>query len=149
MTAPSILLVEDDEDDLELALYVLREIGVTNPIQVARDGESALRVLEELQTDSPACVPCLILLDLELPKVSGMKILEAVRQRKVTEFVPVVVLTSSTEESDMVSTYRLRANSYVRKPVDLGSFVETMRSILTYWASINLVPVCQDSVPVG
>jgi two-component system, response regulator len=140
MTEPTILVIEDNDDDLELTLYALRKAGVTGIVRVARDGESGISMLNEIVSDEAQARSCLVLLDLQMPRIGGLRTLEAIRSRTETEFTPVVVLTSSAEPKDMVSSYRLRANSYVRKPVDLGEFVGAMKQILSYWTKVNLVP---------
>lgn len=142
----TILVIEDSDDDLELVLHALRKCGITRPVQVARDGETALQILDVLNRSSAYRIPSLVLLDLKLPKDCGFRILEAIRAAKSMAFVPVVVLTSSAETSDMVSSYCLGANSYVRKPVDLPSFVAAMDQILRYWTEVNMVPASHDSL---
>jgi two-component system response regulator len=128
-----ILLVEDNEDDIELTLRAFRKGGLQTPIVVSRDGEEALARL----LDDSAELPQVVLLDLKLPKVDGLEVLRRVRAHPRTKFLPVVVLTSSLEERDMVESYSLGANSYVRKPVSFADFTEAVRHLGVYWLDLN------------
>jgi two-component system response regulator len=134
-----VLLVEDDPDDLELTLHALKEAGITNPIRIARDGEEALDYVFSrgpyAGTDSPGLR--LILLDLKLPKVDGLEVLRRIKEDPRTKGIPVVVLTSSKEERDLVAGYRLGANSYIQKPVDFEQFQNTVREAGFYWLMVN------------
>ena len=131
-----ILLVEDNEDDIALTLRAFHKHGLTNPIDIARDGEEALRLLH----DPARSLPAVVLLDLKLPLISGLGVLRQIRDHPATRMVPVVVLTSSSEESDLLESYRLGANSYVRKPVDFAQFVDAARQLGLYWLVLNQLP---------
>jgi two-component system response regulator len=139
-----ILLVEDNPDDVELTLHALRKEKLANSIHVARDGEEALEFLFCNGThagrtfDHP---PKLILLDLKLPKVDGMEVLKRLKADARTKTIPVVILTSTKEERDLVQGYNLGANSYIQKPVDFDQFRQTVKSVGLYWLVINQPPV--------
>ena len=143
-----ILLVEDNQDDMDLALHALRRGKLANRIFVVRDGEEALDFLfcrgafAQRSFDHP---PKLVLLDLKLPKVNGMEVLKQVKSDLRTRTIPVVIMTSSKEERDLVSGYDLGANSYIQKPVDFEQFRETVKSVGLYWLVINQAPVVEDS----
>jgi two-component system response regulator len=139
-----ILLVEDNQDDIELTLHALRKENLANNIHVARDGEEALEFLfcNGVHCDrSFERPPRLILLDLKLPKVDGMEVLRKLKADPRTQTIPVVILTSSKEERDLVQGYGLGANSYIQKPVDFEQFRGTVRSVGFYWLLINQAPV--------
>ncbi len=143
MPSDSILLVEDNPDDEELALLALRESKVVNEIAVAHDGVEALDYLfctGKYTGRDPCIMPRCILLDLKLPKLSGLEVLKRLRSDPRTELIPVVILTSSSEEEDVVAGYHLGANSYVRKPVDFHNFAEAVKQLGLYWLLINEVP---------
>ena len=129
----TILLVEDNADDEQLTLRAMRQSEVPNLIRVARDGAEAL---EHLFAPG-ARLPDLILLDLKLPKVSGLEVLQKLRSEERTRALPVVVLTSSDEEKDIVESYSLGANSFIRKPVDFDEFIDAVRQLGLYWLSMN------------
>ncbi len=129
----TILLVEDNADDEQLTLRAMRQSEVPNMIRVARDGAEAL---EHLFAPN-AKLPDLILLDLKLPKVSGLEVLQKIRGESATRGLPVVVLTSSDEEKDIVESYNLGANSFIRKPVDFDEFIDAVRQLGLYWLSMN------------
>jgi two-component system, response regulator len=135
-----ILLVEDNQDDMDLALHALRRGKLANNIFVARDGEEALDFLfckgafADRSFEHP---PKLVLLDLKLPKVDGMEVLKQVKGDPRTKTIPVVIMTSSKEERDLVGGYNLGANSYIQKPVDFDQFRETVKSVGLYWLVIN------------
>jgi two-component system response regulator len=136
----TILLVEDNPDDVELTMRAFRKNNIANNVVVARDGVEALDFLfcQGIYTDRDIKDnPRLILLDLKLPKIDGLQVLARLRADERTKLVPVVILTSSKEEHDLVSGYRSGANSYVRKPVDFNKFVEAVRQIGLYWLLIN------------
>lgn len=138
-----ILIVEDDPDNLDLTLRALNEEHVCNRIQIARDGEEALDFLfcrGQHQERDPNHHPRLILLDLKLPKVDGLEVIEQIKRNPRTQSIPVVVLTSSKQETDMVSGYRLGANSYIQKPVDFDQFQQTIRQLGYYWLLVNQAP---------
>jgi two-component system, response regulator len=143
-----ILLVEDNQDDVDLALHALRREKLANSIFVVRDGEEALDFLfcrgafQERSFDHP---PKLVLLDLKLPKVNGMEVLKQVKGDPRTRTIPVVIMTSSKEERDLVASYNLGANSYIQKPVDFEKFRETVKTVGLYWLVINQAPVAEDS----
>ena len=128
----TILLVEDNPDDEKLTIRALRRSNLANEIIVARNGEEALTIL--LNADP---LPCVVLLDLKLPKIDGLEVLRRIRTNEKTYLLPVVVLTSSSEDRDMIESYSLGANSYVRKPVDIDQFTDAVRQLGLYWALIN------------
>jgi DNA-binding response OmpR family regulator len=135
-----ILLIEDDPDHELLTIRALQKANIANSIEVARDGEEAL---EFLFGDSPkalSVLPQVILLDLKLPKVDGLEVLRRIRHGNRTQMLPVVILTSSDEESDIVRSYRLGANSYIRKPVNFTEFAEATRQLGMYWLVLNECP---------
>ncbi|OGO01572.1 MAG: two-component system response regulator [Chloroflexi bacterium RBG_13_52_14] len=138
-----ILLVEDNPDDVELTLRALKIHNVANDVVVARDGAEALDYLFATGAYSgrdTTVTPQLILLDLKLPKVDGLEVLRRLRADGHTTFVPVVILTSSKEEQDLIEGYRLHANSYIRKPVDFNQFSEAVRQLGLYWLVLNEAP---------
>jgi len=130
-----ILLVEDNPDDVDLALHALRKNNLTNRIQVVRDGEEALDFIFGKGADSNR--PKVILLDLKLPKVDGLEVLKRLKSDPQTRPIPVVMLTSSREESDIVKSYELGVNSYIVKPVDFEQFTEAVRQLGLYWLLMN------------
>ena len=139
----TILLVEDNPDDVELTMRAFRKNNIANNVIIARDGAEALDYLfcqgafsDRNEKDEPR----LILLDLKLPKLDGLQVLEHLRADARTKLIPVVILTSSKEEQDLISGYKNGANSYVRKPVDFNQFVEAVRHIGLYWLLINESP---------
>jgi two-component system response regulator len=136
MNAPLIALVEDNADDEALTMRALNKHGIANDIVVLRDGVEALAFL--LAPDKP--LPQLVLLDLNLPRVNGLEVLQKLRAEPRTELLPVVILTSSNEERDLVNGYRLGANSYVRKPVDFVQFSEAVHQLGLYWLVLNQTP---------
>jgi two-component system response regulator len=143
MTAKVILLVEDNQDDEELALLAFKKGQVANEVVVARDGVEALDYLFGTGTHAGRDVgvlPQLMLLDLKLPKVDGLEVLRRVRADPRTRRLPVVILTSSGEEEDLIKGYDLGANSYVRKPVDFTQFIDAVRQLQVYWLVLNEPP---------
>lgn len=137
MTAFDILLVEDDPRDLELTLRTLQRHHVANTVRVARDGAEALDVLFGPPAGPP---PRLVMLDLKLPKRTGLEVLAAMRQDPRTRAVPVVILTSTDDQPEIDACYRLGANSFVRKPVEFAAFSEAVRQIGMYWMLLNQPP---------
>lgn len=138
----TILLVEDDADDEALTVRALTQYRVTNDIVVVRDGAEALDYLFCTGTYAgrqPA-TPAVVLLDLKLPRIDGLEVLRRLRGDERTRYLPVVILTSSDEEQDIVRSYSLGANSYVRKPVDFGRFSDAVRQLGLYWLLLNAVP---------
>lgn len=138
-----ILLVEDNPDDVELTRRAFRKNNLMNPIVVAADGASALDYLfgrGDWEGRDVRDRPALILLDLKLPKIEGIEVLRSIREDVRTQTIPVVVLTTSREDRDVVESYRLGANSYVRKPVDFNEFIEAVRHLGMYWLLLNEAP---------
>jgi two-component system, response regulator len=146
MESKIILLVEDNSDDVELTQRAFTKNNIFNKIIVAKDGQEALDYLfgkgiykeRELKD-----LPVLIMLDLNLPKINGLEVLKAIRQNEITKLLPVVILTSSNQDEDVASGYKLGANSYIRKPVDFKDFIEAVKSLGLYWLIWNEPP------PVG
>ena len=135
-----ILLVEDSQDDIDLALHTLRRENLANHIFVVRDGEEALDFLfcsGPYADRDPARTPRLVLLDLKLPRVDGMEVLRQLRADPRTKLLPVVIMTSSKEERDVANSYHLGVNSYIQKPVDFEQFRQTVKTIGLYWLLIN------------
>lgn len=128
----AIVLVEDNPDDERLTIRALRRGKLVNEILVARNGEEALALIFSLDP-----LPCVILLDLKLPKLDGLEVLREIRANERTRLLPVVILTSSSEDRDIVESYSLGANSYVRKPVEIDAFTEAVRQLGLYWALLN------------
>lgn len=145
----TILLVEDSPDDERLAIRAIRQIQAPIALDVARDGAEALDYFfgeEGLIAKGQLCTPVLVLLDLKLPKVSGIEVLKKLRADSRTRCVPVVVLTLSDEERDLIDCYRHGANSYIRKPVNYDQFIEIIHQLCNYWFSIHhYVPCCDAS----
>jgi CheY-like chemotaxis protein len=136
-----ILLVEDNAMDEELTLRAFKKGGVSNPVVVARDGVEALDYLFARGVYAErSSLPQIILLDLKLPKVDGLEVLQALRSDPNTRLLPVVILTSSNEEQDRIQSYSLGANSYIRKPVDFVQFVEAVKQLGLYWLVLNEPP---------
>ncbi|MGE5642575.1 MAG: response regulator [Byssovorax cruenta] len=143
MTYKMILLVEDNADDEALTLRALNKSKIANTIVVVRDGAEALDYLfctGPYADRNPLDLPQVILLDLKLPKVDGLEVLRRLRAEPRTHMLPVVILTSSKEEQDLVNAYSNGANSYVRKPVDFNQFVEAIRQLGLYWLVLNEAP---------
>jgi two-component system response regulator len=135
-----ILLVEDNPDDEELTLMAFRQNNILNIVHVARDGAEALEYLfgaDGPDAAEPARLPSVILLDLKLPKMDGFEVLRRIRASERTRLIPVVILTSSKEDQDLVEGYRLGCNSYVRKPVDFAQFADATRQLGMYWLLLN------------
>jgi two-component system, response regulator len=147
-----ILLVEDNEDDVDLTLHVLRGQGLAGNTFVARDGEDALDFLfcrGAFTLRSSDCLPRLVLLDLKLPRANGMQVLKQIRSDPRTRALPVVMLTSSKEEQDLVTSYNLGANSYIQKPIDFDEFRSVMKLLSTYWLVVNQPPVAKSVLHVS
>jgi DNA-binding response OmpR family regulator len=134
--AKLILLVEDDPDHELLTIRALKRSNIANDVRVARDGEEAI----DLLFGADAIHPQVILLDLKLPKVDGLEVLRRIRESRETRMLPVVVLTSSDEERDVVRSYQLGVNSYIRKPVNFNDFAEATRQLGMYWLVLNECP---------
>lgn len=143
MTGNAVLLVEDNPDDEVLTLRAFKKNNITNPIVVARDGVEALDYLcgtGAYAGRDPNERPQVVLLDLKLPKIDGLEVLRRIRASDTLQGLPVVVLTSSTEDRDLVESYRLGCNSYVQKPVDFDEFLEAARQLGLYWLILNKAP---------
>jgi two-component system response regulator len=143
MKNKTILLVEDNPDDVELTIRSLNRHNVKNDVVVAKDGQQALDYLfgtGEYTGRNLSSMPAVILLDLKLPKIDGLEVLRRLRADERMELVPVVIVTSSKKEQDLVNGYKLRANSYVRKPVDFLQFSEAVRQLGLYWLLLNEPP---------
>jgi two-component system, response regulator len=138
-----ILLVEDNPDDVELTRRAFKRSNIANEIVTVSDGQEALDYLFSTGMHSgrdAACMPHVILLDLNLPKISGLEVLRRMRADERTRRIPVVVLTTSNEEKDVIGSYDLGANSYVRKPVDFAQFLDAARHLGLYWLVLNEPP---------
>jgi two-component system response regulator len=139
-----ILLVEDNPDDEELTLLAFRQSNIVNEVVVAHDGVEALDYLFATGSHAgrdPSKMPAVVLLDLKLPKVDGLEVLKRMRADPRTELIPVVVLTSSREDQDLIASYRFGCNSYVRKPVNFAEFVSATRHLSIYWLLLNEYPL--------
>ena len=144
MKDKTILLVEDNAQDEMLVLRTLRKINLVNEVTVARDGQQALDYLfgaGEFAHRAGMELPAVVLLDIGLPRLSGLQVLERVRAEPCTRLLPVVILTSSDEEKDLMMSYQNGANSYVRKPLDFAEFAETVARLGIYWLATNEAPV--------
>ncbi len=141
-----ILLVEDNPDDEELTLMSLKDSGILNEVIVVRDGEEALHFLfaeGKYAKRDPAVLPAVIMLDLKLPKLNGHEVLERLRANPLTRHIPVAVFTSSSEVEDVFNSYRLGANSFVRKPVEFKRFADAVKQLGLYWLLLN-EPLSQE-----
>ena len=134
-----ILLVEDNPDDEELILRSLKKANIANDVRVARDGQEALDMLHGNGATEDG-MQSLVFLDLKLPRVSGLDVLRRIRSEAATRLLPVVILTSSTEEEDILGSYERGANSYVRKPVDFTEFANAVQRLGLYWLLVNSLP---------
>lgn len=138
-----ILLVEDNPDDVDLTIRALKKNNILNEVVVAQDGVEALDYLFGTGIYAGrdmSILPVLILLDLKLPKIDGMEVLRRMRADVRTQLLPVVILTSSKEEQDIINGYKLGANSYIRKPVDFDQFIEAVKQLGLYWLVLNEPP---------
>ncbi len=143
MNNKPVLLVEDNPDDEALALRAFQKSNMRNEIIVARDGQEALDFLfsEGSYADrNMAILPSVVLLDLKLPKIDGLGVLKRIREHPMTKKLPVVILTSSKHDEDLIESYNLGANSYVRKPVDFNEFVSAVSQLGMYWLLLNELP---------
>jgi two-component system response regulator len=136
-TGKYILLIEDNPDDLALTLRALKKNNIANEIVSAADGAAAIELLHGKDAKG---APAFVLLDLKLPKIDGLEVLRLIRADPRTALVPVVILTSSKEEQDLTTGYKLGANSYIRKPVDFNQFVEAVKNLGLYWLVLNEPP---------
>lgn len=142
-TPVEILLVEDNLTDVELALRALKKSGVANNIFVVNDGQDALDFIycrNKYESRKPNNVPKIILLDLKLPKVDGLEVLKTLKSDEGKKTIPIIVLTSSNQEKDMIESYKLGVNSYIQKPVDFDQFIESVKQIGMYWLLLNQLP---------
>ena len=140
MKTPYVLLVEDNPDDVELTRLAFEECNLGNPMVVANNGAEALRLLigdSEKVSHDKIVYPAVILLDLKLPKVSGLDVLKRIRAEPKTRCLPVVILTSSNDETDLINSYNLGANAYVRKPVNYIDFVKACKTLGLFWLILN------------
>lgn len=131
-----ILLVEDNPVDVDLTIRAFKKQNLTNPIEIARDGEEAINMIEKWKDSK--LIPVVILLDLKLPKINGLEVLKDIKTHPVFKKIPVVVLTSSAEDSDINAAYNLGANSYIVKPVQFDKFIEVAAQIELYWTVLNI-----------
>jgi two-component system, response regulator len=159
--APLILLVEDNPDDQELTLLAFQRGGFSNPIVVAQDGVEALDYLfssdagdasaptetlrepTSLAERPPHQLPTIILLDVQLPRINGLEVLQQIRSHPRTRLIPVIILTTSNEQQDLLTSYELGCNSYIRKPVDYNEFLNVIHQLGLYWLFINTSPILQ------
>ena len=140
MRTDPILLVEDNQDDEVLALRALAQNKIANRVDVAHDGVEAVEYLFGAEGRPPQPLPQVVLLDLKLPRIDGLEVLRRIRADERTRLLPVVILTSSSEERDLVEGYRLGANSYIIKPVDFSQFTEAVGNLGMYWLVLNQTP---------
>ena len=143
MEHPMILLVEDSQDDADLTLRAIRKNNIDNRVVHVRDGAEAIDFLlcgGQYASRNQRELPQVILLDLKLPRMSGLEVLKRIRSEKILSLIPVVILTSSNEDRDIIESYKLGANSYIRKPVDFSSFMGTVRQLGLYWLIVNQNP---------
>ncbi len=144
LTLVDIVLVEDNDADFELAVHALRHFNLAHRVQHLHDGEEALDYLfcrAQFGSRQWNSAPKLVLLDLKLPKIDGLEVLREIKSDSRTKHIPVVVLTSSKEERDLMEAYRLGVNSYIQKPVEFGQFKNLVGQVGSYWLSVNQTPV--------
>jgi CheY-like chemotaxis protein len=143
-----ILLAEDNDNDVELTLAALQECRLSNEVEVVRDGAEALDYVYHRGhfADQGACLPCVILLDLKMPRVDGLEVLRQIKSDPALHHIPVVMLTSSREERDLVQSYDLGVNAFVVKPVDFNQFLEAIRTWGMFWAIINEPPPAKRTI---
>jgi two-component system, response regulator len=142
----AVLLVEDNPDDEELTLLAFKNNHIVNPIIVVRDGAEALEFLFKTGKFSNRDIhttPRIVLLDLKLPKIGGLEVLKKIRASPATRYLPVVILTTSNQDEDIVNSYKFGANSFIRKPVEFSKFNESIRQLGMYWLLLNEVPLSQ------
>ncbi|MFI1770829.1 response regulator [Thalassobellus citreus] len=137
-----ILLAEDDQKDIELTLAALEEINIANKVDVVNNGEEALDYLFKRGKfiDRTTCTPAVVLLDLKMPKVDGLEVLKQIRESEDFKNIPVVILTSSKMESDLIESYRLGTNAFVIKPVEFEEFIKAIKRVGAFWGILNVVP---------
>jgi two-component system response regulator len=140
----TILFVEDNDNDAELTLMAFSRAGLATPLIRVRNGVEALDYLFGRSNHATSDLPAVVLLDLNLPKISGLEVLKAIRANERTKHLPIVILTSSNEDKDRLSAYDHSANSYVRKPVDYDQFVAAARQLGLYWMVLNLPPPSKE-----
>lgn len=140
MTEKTILLVEDNPDDVDLTVRALKQNNLLNKVIVARDGAEAINLLFGTESTPPMPAPEIVLLDLNLPRISGLDVLRRIRADERTQLLPVVVLTTSDEDIDRIKSYRLGANSYVTKPVAFETFSSAVKQLGIYWLALNVGP---------
>jgi two-component system response regulator len=140
-----ILLIEDNEDDIDLTLLAFRRSNLANEVSVARDGVEALEILHGTADKPAQPLPGVVLLDLKLPRIDGFEVLRKIRAHPATRLLPVVVLTSSSQERDLIQTYSSGANSYIVKPVDFEQFLDSARHIGMYWLMLNRIPPAEGA----
>jgi two-component system response regulator len=143
MNTRSILLVEDNASDIELTKRALEKNKITNKMVVVEDGKEALDYLWGTGTYAGRDIkdfPAVVLLDIKLPKMNGLEVLQSIRSNELTKLIPVVILTSSDQEEDVIASYKMGANSYIRKPVDFTQFAEAVRTLGMYWLLLNKPP---------
>ncbi|HPR32495.1 MAG TPA: response regulator [Prolixibacteraceae bacterium] len=133
-----ILLIEDNPLDLDLTLRAFNARRLSNPVEIARDGEEALDYIQKWENGNP--LPVVVLLDLKLPKISGLEVLQVIKKHPVFKKIPVVVLTTSSESTDVKTAYESGVNSYIVKPVDFDKFIEVAKHIELYWGILNKPP---------
>jgi CheY-like chemotaxis protein len=140
MNQKTILLVEDNPDDADLTLRALKRNNILNEVRVARDGVEALEYLLPRADQQKTAMPAMVLLDLKLPRIDGIEVLRSIRADERTQLLPVIILTTSKEQEDLINGYRHGCNSYIRKPVDFSEFMTAVQHIGLYWLGLNESP---------